>query len=386
MNINIFGSTGYIGSKSLNLINTFYPNYKINLLVANSNYKKLILQVKKYKPKAIYLNDKSKIQYLKKKINKKINIIEHNKLSEYLYNSKSNLTILSISGYQSLNYLEAIINNTSNLGLVNKECVVSAGHLFKSLFNKNKIKIFPLDSEHFSLHRHIKIMNSNDFSEIYLTASGGPFYKKKFNDIKNVSFKNAINHPKWKMGYKNSIDSSTLANKCLEIIEAHYLFDIPYSKINAIIHTKALIHSIINFSDHTSQLNYFYHDMEIPILNFLNSVNYKKKLTDIYINNNYKFKYPDNLDFDIINLNLYPIYKIFLKLDKNNPKEIIKFNLCNEFAVELFKNNKIGFGDIHKIINNSLSIHINNSVNSIENVIKFQTKYNNSLKKKYEYL
>ena len=140
MIINIFGSTGIIGSKTLNIISNYFPQIKINLLCSNKNVKKFIKQIEIYCPKYVYLNDSSKIDYLKKNINKKITVFNFNELKYYLINSKSDFTLLAISGYKSLNYLESILVNTESLGLVSKEAVVSAGHLFKNFTKKNKKK------------------------------------------------------------------------------------------------------------------------------------------------------------------------------------------------------------------------------------------------------
>ena len=136
MKINIFGSTGIIGSKTLYIISNYFPDIKINLLCANCNVKKLIRQIEIYSPKYVYLHDSSKLFFLKQNIKNNINILDFNSLKSYLQNSKSDLTLLAISGYKSLNYLEPILNNTNSLGLVSKEAIVSAGHLF------NKFTIF----------------------------------------------------------------------------------------------------------------------------------------------------------------------------------------------------------------------------------------------------
>ena len=384
--INIIGSTGIIGSKSLFLINKYYPNLKINLLIANKNYKKLINQCKLYNPKYIYLNDKKNIKLLKNKINKKIKILSHDDIHKYLCSSKSDYTIFSISGYQSLGYFDSVIKNTLNLGLVNKECIVSAGHLFKKILNKNKLKIYPLDSQHFSLTKFFYSQSKNDYKNIILTASGGPFFNSSLNEKKDYNFKNAVNHPKWKMGYKNSIDSATLANKCLEIIEAHYLFNIPFSNIDAIIHPEALIHSIIEFNNYTSEMNYFFHDMDIPIINFLNlSSPISKKITSSYpVIRDFDFNRQSKLSFYEINKNKYPVFDIFNQLNKDDPSEFIKFNLANEFAVDLFKDNKIKFKDISKFINKSLSINVNNYINSIKNILDYHINFKEKLKNTYE--
>ena len=228
MKINIFGSTGTIGVQALDLIDKKFQNIKINLLCAKSNTKLLKKQIYKYKPKYVFLYDIDKTTNFNLKI-KDTKILNLDELFGYLSSSKSDLSILAISGYKSLYFLEHIINNTKNLGIASKEAIVSAGHIFKMRKYFLKTNIFPLDSEHFSLFEYFKKnnINKNNINKFIITASGGPFYKRKFDTLKNVSFSQAIKHPKWNMGYKNSIDSATLVNKCLELIEAHYLFNIP---------------------------------------------------------------------------------------------------------------------------------------------------------------
>ena len=383
MNINIFGSTGIIGIKSLDIIAKYFPNLKINLLVANNNYKKLYFQIKKFKPKYIALKNKKNLLIISDKINALgVKIIDYNEVNNYLENNKSDFTILSISGYESLFFLEQIFKNTKFLGLVNKECVVSAGHLFKKMLKNNpNLRIYPLDSEHYSLLSNLHDINNSNYNKIILTASGGPFFNKKNLNLKKIKFVDAIKHPKWNMGYKNSIDSATLANKCLEIIEAHYLFSIPFKKIDISIHPESLIHSIVEKKNLNISLNYFYPDMFIPIYNFFkdNIVNTDQNLL------NKKFQYKNqSLNFYKVNPNEFPIYKIFKNIDSKKPINLIKFNCANQCAVDLFKNNKINYIDIPKFINNAMKISLDYPVNTIKNVIKYQYKFNLLLNSKYE--
>ena len=205
MNINIYGSTGVIGKKTLDLIDNNFPDLKINLLCAKSNLDLLTKQIVKYQPKYAFLFDMNKFSKFKTKVGKTkfLNLIE---LQSYLRTSKSNLSILAISGYKSLYFLESIIRNTDHCGIVSKEAIVSAGHIFKSNKYFEQTNIFPIDSEHFSLFELFnKIKIKSDYKSVILTASGGPFYKRKFNTLDNIKFSQAIKHPKWKMGYKNSI-------------------------------------------------------------------------------------------------------------------------------------------------------------------------------------
>ena len=239
-----------------------------------------------------------------------------------------------------------------------------------------------MDSEHYSLLNFFKNkLNSLNYKYIYLTASGGPFYNYTHSQIKNVTYEEALNHPKWKMGYKNSIDSATMANKCLEIVEAHYLFDIPYNKLKILIHPQALIHSVIEKNNYTSEMNYFYHDMSIPLSIFFSSLK-KNQMNKIV--KNYNFNTKSIFNFSEVPLNKFPIFKIFKNINKKSPKNLIKFNCSNEFAVDLFKNNSISFRDIHKIIKWGLSLNLNFKVNNINNVIIYQKKFMLLLKSSYE--
>ena len=382
MNINILGSTGIIGSKSLDIVSKYFPQLKIDLLLASNNANKLINQANKIKPKAICLKNTKKLNYYKSKINPIIKVIDYKDLSDYLKNSKTKASILSISGNAALEYFEDICINTNQLGLVNKECIVSFGHLFKKILKKHKVKIFPLDSEHFSIYNLVNQKNTSlkNFYKIFLTASGGPLLNYSQKQIDNVNFNEVINHPKWKMGYKNSIDSSTLANKCLELIEAMYLFQISMKDLDIVIHPEALVHSIIEYNDSTSIFNYFYNDMSIPILNFLNHITNKKikKINKFKINKNFK------LNFIEVDKNKFPIYNIFKNIEYKIPQQVIKFNAANQYAVELFQKNMIKYIQMPKIIEKSISYELNASINSIGSIIKYEKEFNKIMKRDHE--
>ena len=364
MNINIYGSTGIIGTKTLKIISQYFPKIKINLLCANNNVSKLIKQSFLYSPKFIYLNNSIKIQTLKKKINPNTKILDYNELTSYLKETKSDYSVLAISGYKSLNYFELILKNTSSLGLVNKEAIVSAGHLFKKYPKNKRKKIFPLDSEHFSIFHYLKKNNNLKVNKLFLTASGGPFLGKKYSSLKNVSFKQAIKHPKWKMGYKNSIDSATLSNKCLELIEANYLFDIPFDKLDVIIHPESKIHSIFEFNNYIYNMIAFHNDMMIPIYHFLNQ-NYEYQLN----NSKLAFNNNDQYTFQNVKIDEFPIYKLFRQIDKSDPSNLINFNVANEYAVNLFKEKLIKYTDIYKIVAKISSLNLNYKLKNIKDII-----------------
>ena len=376
MDIYIFGSTGIIGRKTLDLIDNNFSNIKVNLLCAKSNSKLLKKQILKYKPKYAFLYDGYRSLQNNKIGNTKI--LNFNELLIYLSNSNSDFSVLAISGYKSLYFLEHIINNTDNLGIASKEAIVSAGHIFKKKKYFKKTNIFPLDSEHFSLFEFFRKKNNfNSINKIILTASGGPFYKRKFNTLKNIQFSEASKHPKWNMGYKNSIDSATLVNKCLELIEAHYLFDIPFKKMNILIHPEAIVHSAVEYNNYVTHFNLFKNEMKIPIYNFLlnSNTNYKQKYQKYHIRDY------GNLNFFRIKNDIFPIYKLFLSIDKQKPENLIKFNIGNEYAVNLFKNKMIKYTDIYKIIKKVTSLNLYSSINNIKDIINYHEEIENKLHK-----
>jgi len=375
MNINIYGSTGMLGKTTLSLIDRNFPHLNVGLLCAKSNLKLLTQQINKYQPKYAFLYDHKKLPNFNYKIGK-TKFLNFHELKSFLSSSKSDFSLLAISGYKSLYYLENIIHNTDNLGIVSKEAIVSGGHIFKKKNYFNKTNIFPIDSEHFSLFEFLNKINSNTkIKNIILTASGGPFYKKKFNSLRNIKFHQAIKHPKWKMGYKNSIDSATLVNKCLELIEAHYLFDIPFDKMKILIHPEALVHSMVEFDNYVTQLNLFQNDMSIPILNFLSHSKIKYKFNEKkYFINEYV-----NLSFKDVKEDIFPIYKFFNNIDKKKPENLIKFNIGNEYAVNLFKNNKIKYTDIYRIIKKVTSLNLYSSLNTIKDIIKYHEEVETEL-------
>ena len=366
MNINIYGSTGIIGSKTLKILKDYFPKIKINLLCANKNVNKLIKQIHLYSPKFVYLNNKKKLSIVKKNINSSTKILDYNELVYYLKETKSDLSLLAISGYKSLNYFEIILKNTHSLGLVSKETIVSAGHLFNKYNKSIKNKIFPLDSEHFSIFNYLNKNNINDLNKLTLTASGGPFLGKKYSSLSNISFKKASSHPNWKMGYKNSIDSATLSNKCLELVEAHYLFNLPFEKLNVIIHPQSKIHSIFEYKNYIYNMIAFYNDMTIPIYHFLNQdQNSTLKYNKFNLVKNSEYKFMD------VKFSEFPILKLFNEMDKYDPTNIIKFNVANEFAVNLFKNNIIKYTDIYKIVAKITSLNLNYKLKTIKDVLDY---------------
>jgi 1-deoxy-D-xylulose-5-phosphate reductoisomerase len=341
----ILGSTGSIGVSSLEIISKDKKNYDVVLLSGNSNYKLLISQAIKFKPKYIYSNNFVLIEKLKSycKKNKIIIINDINLLKKV----KFDITISAISGISGLMPTLNIIKFSKKILIANKESIICGWKFIFRELKKNKCNFVPIDSEHFSIYNLIKNTNKNSIKNIYIPASGGPFFKKKIN-LKKVTPSQAIKHPNWKMGKKISIDSATLMNKVLEVIEASLIFDLPINKFKLVVHPESLIHAIIEFHNGLSSMLYHYNDMKIPIANSLGS-NY-------FFNQNdrnkllFNTKHLNELSFYKVNKKQFPSTRILSMNKVLNQTGYILINSLNEILVGKFMRNEILFTDIVSIL------------------------------------
>ena len=345
--ISILGSTGSIGLTSLDLIDRKKNKFIVFLLAANKNFRIICRQINKYKPKYFIISDKKILSKVKKKFKKK-NIKFLNKFDEINLKKKIDITISAIPGLEGLQPTISMTKISKRILIANKESVICGWGLIKKIANKNKTKIIPIDSEHFSIFKLIENHFIEDIKKIYITASGGPFLNFKHKDLKKVQPKAALKHPKWKMGKKISIDSATMMNKILEIIEAQKLFNISNNKIDILIHPESLVHAIIELKNGLSQ--FIYHDttMKIPLANAI----FEKKLDiqdfKIFKKNN-RQKVFNKLTFSKVDKKNFPIIKI---KDRANeyPSTSIILNAANEMLVEYFLQKKLPFLSISKII------------------------------------
>jgi len=363
----ILGSTGSIGISTLEIISKDKKNFDVILLSGNSNFKLLISQALKFKPKYIYSNNfflTKKIKYFCKK-NKIIIINDLNKLKKI----KFDITISAISGVAGLLPTLNIIKFSKKILIANKESIICGWKFINKELKKYNCSFTPIDSEHFSISDLIQNKNKNLIKYIYLTASGGPFFNKKIN-LNKVTPTQAVKHPNWKMGKKISVDSANLMNKILEIIEASLIFNLPLNKFKIIIHPQSLIHAIIEFRNGLSSMLYHNNDMKIPIANSLYDNFYMNK------ENINKFCFEKKLSFFPPNIKKFSSIKI-LGLNKIlNETGFILINVLNEILVERFLNNKILFTDIvyklRVILNSNLVKNYlkNNRIRRINDVFK----------------
>ncbi len=351
--IAILGSTGSIGKSLIKIITKDRENFQIKLLTANKNYKTLLKQAILFNVKNIIITDKKNYEIAKSKIKRKdIKIFNNFNCYKKIFKNKIDYVMSSIVGLDGLDPTIKIIKYTRKIAIANKESIICAWNLIQKELNKYNTEFIPVDSEHFSVWYAVK-KNPNAYIEkIYLTASGGSLLnvpKKKFNKLK---LKKILKHPRWKMGKKITIDSSTLMNKVFEIIEAKKIFNLKYKQLGVIIHPLSYVHAIIKFSD--GMIKIICHDttMEIPIFNSIYN-NEKKFIKSNKIN----FRKLNNLDLKKVDRKKFTGLNILKNLSNNNSLYETALVAANDQLVNLFLENKVGYREITdkllKIMNRS---------------------------------
>ena len=373
LKIAILGSTGSIGKTSLNIVSN-YPNlFSVELLACYQNKNLLIKQIKKFLPKCVIISDLKTYYFVKKiKFKNKIYFFQNLKDFEKFNKKKFDKTILGISSIDGLPFAFSFLKYSNEMLIANKETIVCGGKLFLHKARKQKCIINSIDSEHYCLNETLKGRNINEISTVYLTASGGPFLNKRKKNFKKINHRVAINHPKWKMGKKISIDSATMVNKIFEIIEASILFNINANKIKIKIHRESLVHSVVVFKNSLVELIAHNTSMSIPIRNSLlnskNNDNYNKK-SNIFFNNKKKITF----SFDEKSLTEFKIIKTGYKVIKFGHAACIIFNVINDFLVDLYLKDKIFFYQIEKKLNKTfnnklLEKYFKKKINSIKDI------------------
>lgn len=342
--IAILGSTGSIGKTLFNLILREKKNFEFSLLTANKSHKILLKQAKALNVKNLIITNKKDYEILKQKTNNtKIRVFNDFTQLDKIFKKKIDYVMSSISGIHGLEPTIKIIKFTKKIAIANKESIICGWNLIQSQLNKHKTEFIPVDSEHFSIWYGLKNYKSKDLENIFLTASGGPFYKTSLSKFKKIKVSDALKHPNWKMGKKISTDSATMINKVYEVIEARKLFDINYKKIKILTHPKSYVHAILKFNNGLT--NVIVHDttMKIPIFNtlFLNS---DRKLETNKVN----IDILNNLNLNNVNSKRFPMIKLLDFLPDNHSLYETVIVAANDKLVELFLNNKIKFTDIQK--------------------------------------
>ena len=349
--IAILGSTGSIGTQALQVVEDFPGHFDVKVLTTNSNVELLASQTRRYDPDWVVVANEAYRQKLSRLLNgHPARILSGEQaLSDVVESPDLHLVLVALVGYSGLMPTINAIRHGKQIALANKETLVMAGGLVRSLAQKHHVEIYPVDSEHSAIYQCLVGEADNPIEKIYLTASGGPFRNFDMESLKGVTREQALNHPNWSMGSKITIDSATMMNKGLEAIEARWLFDLEPRQIDVIIHPQSIIHSIVQFTDGSMKAQMGLPDMRIPIAYALTApgrlkTNFKRfsfeeisKLT---------FEKPDTKKF----VNLYLAYEA-MKYGGNMPCIL---NAANEVAVQAFLEEKVGFMQIPWIVEQSM--------------------------------
>tara|TARA_B100000700_G_C15049474_1_gene859542 strand:- start:2774 stop:3940 length:1167 start_codon:yes stop_codon:yes gene_type:complete len=345
--IAILGSTGSIGKSTIEVIKKNKKNFDVILLTANKNYKKLVQQAKEVNAKNVLIKNKTFYEKVKKGLrNRSTKVYSGDFSIKKITKKKIDCTMAAIVGIAGLQPTLDAIKNSRSVAIANKESIICAWNILFREIKKNKTKIFPVDSEHFSIMELTQNVDDDEVEEIIITASGGPFLNYSKNKLKNVSPAQALLHPNWKMGKKISIDSANLMNKVFEVIEACKLFKFDKKKYKIVIHPQSYVHSIIRFRSGLIKMVLYNSDMKIPISNILNG-----KKSNIKNVKNIDIEKLNKLSFQKVNFISFPSVKLIEKSSKYGLLTPTIINASNEVLVDLFLSKKIGFLDIVNTIN-----------------------------------
>ena len=370
----ILGSTGSIGKSTLEVIKHNRDFFEIVCLTADSNSIDLAEQINLFKPKYAYLNNHLLIGDLKSKLthNQTKLLTDTNQLHDILKSDLYSTLVSAMSGSTGLLFTFIALQTNKKVLLANKESLVMAGNLM----SKYRKLIIPIDSEHNAIFQVLGHENTNELDKIILTASGGPFRTYPKSDFDQISVEMALKHPNWSMGRKITIDSATMMNKCLEIIEAYYLFGLKLDQIDVLIHPESIVHSIVNFKDGSSLCQFSEPNMQIPIsyaLGYPNRINSGR--------NSFNLSSIGSLNFSTVDHLKFPSIKYAYEALRKPDNSCLIINAANEIAVHAFLDRKISFLSIFSIIEDSLDIDDKVLCSNIEDILDLDKIYRQKINK-----
>lgn len=360
----VLGSTGSIGVNALNVIRNFKDKFQVAGLTVNSNIQQLENQVEEFNPEFVVIRDSKRADEFKKKNTIKV-LSGNNGLIEVAASYNYDIIIGAMVGFAGLAPTIEAIKRGKRIALANKETLVVAGELITKMVRESGAEIIPVDSEHSAIYQCLVGENLTEVEKLILTASGGPFLNKDRSFLEKATVTEALNHPNWKMGSKITIDSASMMNKGLEVIEAHWLFGLEADKIEVVIHPQSIIHSMVQFVDGSIKAQLGLPDMKLPIqyaLSFPERFENNFARTDFPKLNTLTFFEPDLKKFECLDL-------AFNALKTGGTAPCI-LNAANEVAVDKFLNKKIRFSRIPEIINESLNKIVNHFDPDLETIFE----------------
>jgi 1-deoxy-D-xylulose-5-phosphate reductoisomerase len=352
-NIAILGSTGSIGRSSLEVIKNLPGRFCVTYLTANKNIELLQKQITEFHPRGVVVLDRSNASSLEKVLNGQTDVYSGEEgLLEVVKRDDVDIVISSLVGFAGLRPTIEAIKRKKTIALANKETLVVAGQLMISLLKQYGARLVPIDSEHSAIMQCLVGEESSHVAKLILTASGGPFLNRPLSEFGSITVEEALNHPNWNMGKKVTIDSATLMNKGLEVIEAHWLFDLPAERIEVVIHPQSIIHSMVEFVDGSLKAQMGLPDMKIPIqyaLTYPSRMPMNGRRVDFPKLCAMTFFEPDRKKFQCLQI----AFDV-LGLGGTAPAAM---NAANEVAVEAFLDRKISFNRIPELIDKAVTSH-----------------------------
>ncbi|MDG5814366.1 1-deoxy-D-xylulose-5-phosphate reductoisomerase [Chitinispirillales bacterium ANBcel5] len=370
LKILVLGSTGSIGKSTCNCVKRFREKFKVAGLAAGSNLELLCKQIEEFSPQAVYIAEPIKASVLREKYGKKLKVYEGAEgLEALVEETEYDILLNALVGAVGFRPTVKALQRNKRVALANKESLVMGGDFINTILKGGKGSLLPVDSEHSAILQCLPNLGGHHPVEsMILTASGGPFKNLPIEEFKNISVEQALNHPTWSMGKKITIDSSTMMNKGFEVIEAHHLFSIPYSKLRVCIHPQSIIHSLVEFHDGAVMAQLGLPDMELPI-------QYALSYPERYPIAGKRLSLPEigQLEFFEPDLEKFPCLKLCLEAGELGGTAPAIVNAANEVAVELFLAKKIAYTEISQIVAQALrnqEVVAANSIHSIEKADK----------------
>lgn len=361
--ISILGSTGSIGTQALEVIEKIKEKFEIIALAGGDNVDLLLEQVEKFHPKVVCARSSNLESQIKSRFPDVKFVFGEDGLEEICSDKRNDLIVVAVSGKTGLKPTITAIKNKIDIALANKETLVMAGDIVMKAARDNGVSILPIDSEHCAIHQCIK--DIADVRKLIITASGGPFRTKALDDIKRATVEETLAHPKWNMGRKITVDSATLMNKGLEVIEAHHLFNMSYDDIEVIVHPQSIIHSAIEYTDGSVIAQIGLPSMHIPIQYALT---YPERVEGIKTGS-FSFLEAQRFDFEAPDLVKFPALKLAYEAGREGGSLPICLNAANEEAVFAFLKGQIKLYNIYEITHKMLSAHTNVKNPSLDEIL-----------------
>jgi 1-deoxy-D-xylulose-5-phosphate reductoisomerase len=366
-NIAILGSTGSIGRNTLEIVDNLSQRFRVVGLAAGRNLELFLKQIEKFKPKIVSLDRKEEAKELEQRVKHTgLDVVYGQEGAEEVAGFEENdIVVSAITGIKGLRPTLAAVESGKKVALANKESMVAAGSLIQSKVRKSEAQIIPVDSEHSGVFQCLAKEKEENIKKVILTASGGPFLRTPLEELEEKTLEEALAHPRWKMGKKVTIDSATLMNKGLELIEARWLFDLEPSQLGILIHPQSIVHSLVELKDGSVLAQLSPTDMKIPI--------------------QYALTYPERentrlpslglsqikrLEFQDVEEEKFPLVRLAFEALEEGKSIPVALNAANEVVVEAFLNGEIKFSEISVLVREAVENHQKREVKSLEDIFE----------------